>query len=242
MTRTAMSGSALACLDGIAGEAVEESCEKALFHSPEATAAAVSYVSAQLALLADVAQHALRPGARVPATLGNLRRALEADRFGLVARVLAVRDGCTAEACGAFALLNDTTRIAANLTEHAYEAHVARHSAGWPGGAKAPVATAEGGATPGAAAPNKGAGLFFPSAASIPPVNIRDAEPAAPAASETTSATPAGKQAPTPRPARRPGRSNVPDQSSSSGQPNPQARQPVDLNAAARSAPPAAPQ
>src|SRR5581483_3362850 len=43
--RALMPGSALSCLDALAGEAVEASCEKALFASPEATAAAVSYVA-----------------------------------------------------------------------------------------------------------------------------------------------------------------------------------------------------
>src|SRR5215475_3959481 len=39
-------GSPLACLDAIAGDAVESACERVLFASPEMTAAAVSYVSA----------------------------------------------------------------------------------------------------------------------------------------------------------------------------------------------------
>jgi hypothetical protein len=52
-TRAFMPGSALGCLDAIAGEAVEGACERALFASPEATAAAVSYVAAQLSLLAS---------------------------------------------------------------------------------------------------------------------------------------------------------------------------------------------
>src|SRR5262249_59678442 len=47
-TRAFMPGSALGCLDAIAGETVEEACENALFASPDATAAAVSYVTAQL--------------------------------------------------------------------------------------------------------------------------------------------------------------------------------------------------
>ena len=44
-------GSALSCLDELAGEAVETACEKAVFASPEAVAAGVKYVTAQLALL-----------------------------------------------------------------------------------------------------------------------------------------------------------------------------------------------
>ena len=53
-------GSALACLDAMAGDAVESSCEKALFATPEATAAAVSYVGAQLSLLAAGSAQAQR--------------------------------------------------------------------------------------------------------------------------------------------------------------------------------------
>jgi hypothetical protein len=46
-------GSALSCLDELAGEAVEAACEEAVFASPEAVASAVKYVTAQLALLND---------------------------------------------------------------------------------------------------------------------------------------------------------------------------------------------
>src|SRR6476646_4229237 len=60
LTRAAMPGSALACLDASAGDTVEGACEKALFATPEATAAAVSYVSVQLALLADMTNHVAR--------------------------------------------------------------------------------------------------------------------------------------------------------------------------------------
>ena len=40
--RALVPGSALPCLDAIAGDVVEDACEKAIFASPEATAAAVS--------------------------------------------------------------------------------------------------------------------------------------------------------------------------------------------------------
>src|SRR5262245_40022413 len=240
LARGSLPGSTLGCLDSIAGETVETSCEKALFQTPEATAAAVSYVSAQLTLLADLTAHAKRSAAGPPVALATVRRAVEADRFGFVARVLAVRDGCTPDFCSAFALLNDTSRVTTNLAEHTYELFVERHSADWPTAAKSPVASAASppqAASPGAAAsPGKGADLFFPSAASIPPVNIMTAEPPAPA--EAAGAPPpAAKQKATP--ARRPAQSNPPAQSGGNGQSNTQAGAPVDLNAAARSAPPA---
>ena len=46
-------GSTLACLDGAAGEAVDNACEKTVFAGPQATAAAVAYMAARLTLLAD---------------------------------------------------------------------------------------------------------------------------------------------------------------------------------------------
>jgi hypothetical protein len=96
MGRAIAPGSALSCLDELAGEAVEAACEKAVFASPEAVAAAVAYVAAQLALLTDGAQHAERVDKSYAADLAPLRTALELDRFGLVAHVLAQREGCSA--------------------------------------------------------------------------------------------------------------------------------------------------
>src|SRR5262245_5508343 len=116
-TRALAPGSALACLDAIAGDAVEDACEKTVFATPEATAAAVSYVAAQLSLLSWAGERARRAGPSSPrsstlsARTAQLRRAIEADRFGIAAHVLAVREGCTADRCGAFALLQDTQRI-----------------------------------------------------------------------------------------------------------------------------------
>ena len=59
------------------------------------------------------------------------QRALELDRFGLAAHVLASRDGCTADDCAAFALLRDTAALKANLQVHAFDAYVARYAAAW---------------------------------------------------------------------------------------------------------------
>ena len=221
-TRAVAPGSALACLDAMAGETVEASCEKALFQTPEAMAAAVSYVSAQLALLGDLTQHAARSGVSPPPALADLRRAAENDRFGLVARVLAQRDGCTPDACGAFALLSDSSRVAANLGERTYDLYVIRYSAVWPANAKTPLA-AQAGPSPDATA-GRGAGIFLPSAASIPPVNIMNTEPALPAEIPARSAT-------SPSPARRPAQSSAPSQPGAGSSATAQTRQPVDLNA-----------
>src|SRR5262249_10324494 len=45
LLRAAMPGSTFACLDALAGDTVESACEKALFQTPEATAAALTYVA-----------------------------------------------------------------------------------------------------------------------------------------------------------------------------------------------------
>jgi len=233
-TRAAAPGSALACLDAMAGETVEASCEKALFQTPETMAAAVSYVSAQLNLLGDLTQHAARSGASLPPALADLRRAAETDRFGLVARVLAHRDGCTPEACRAFALLSDSSRVAANLSERTYDLYVIRYSAVWPANAKTPLAAQAPGPSPDATA-GRGAGIFLPSAASIPPVNIMNTEPALPAEAPARAAT-------SPSPARRPAQSSAPSQPGAGGSATLPTRQPVDLNALRSPAPAYAPQ
>lgn len=177
-TRALVPGSALACLDAIAGEIVEDACEKTLFATPEATAAAVSYVGAQLALLASASDQARKGGASDRTK--HLRRALEADRFGIVAHVLATRDGCTPGRCSAFTWLQDTSRIGVNLAERPFEARIKSHQANWPATGARPVASnpPSAPASPASAAaarvPNN---LYFPSSSSIPPVNIMTAEP-----------------------------------------------------------------
>jgi hypothetical protein len=208
-----MPGSALACLDAIAGEAVETSCEKAVFASAEATAAAVSYVAAQLSLLAIGSQHPADESSEP--TLASLRRALEADRFGIVAHVLAVRHGCTPDRCGALSLLGNRERVSANLAEATYDSYVKRHMAAWSSNSDSPVAAVN--ATPANAQSSEPApvasarppsNLFFPSAASIPPVSIMTAEPNEPPKPREAAA--AAEAKPPPAPARKPRHSRLP--------------------------------
>jgi hypothetical protein len=199
-----MPGSPLACLDAMAGDTVEGTCERTLFATPEAMASAVSYVSLQLRLLADASAFARRGNvAAMEPLLQGLRRALESDRYGLVAHVLATRDGCTAEQCPAMALFSDPRRVYANLRQRAYDFYVTRHSGVWPGSAPGPTARAapaalpatEPGITPAVsafAAPRPpGPDVFFPTSNSIPPINIMNAEPPGGGEPETTGATPA---------------------------------------------------
>jgi hypothetical protein len=209
-TRALVPGSPLACLDAMAGDAVEDACEKALFASPEATAAAVSYVAAQLSLLAQAAAHGGSPSTSSTAT--QLRRAIEADRFGVAAHVLAERDGCAPDRCAAFALLKDPGGVRANLAERPFEALVKRYAAAWPAANGRPVASNSppvAAATSSAAPPKAPNNLYFPSSNSIPPVNIMTSEPAAPAPHDTTGASAA------PAPPRKPAATTQPRQPSS---------------------------
>src|SRR5262249_41884309 len=113
-TRALLPGSALPCLDAIRGDVVERACEKAIFASPEATAAAVSYVAAQLSLLVSISDHAGRtaPSLRT----AQLRRAIEADRFGIAAHVLAVSGGCAPNHFTALSLLHGASRVIKNIS------------------------------------------------------------------------------------------------------------------------------
>lgn len=176
-------GSTLGCLDSEAGEAVENACEKAVFARPETAAAAVAYTAGRLTLLSD-ARKLSGGDSRVAVVLAGLRRAIELDRFGLAAQVLATRDGCTADQCPAFALLTDATILKANLKARAYDTYVARYAAEWTKEPSAPAKPPEEPPAQTSAAEPPGAPFSsrydFPSAASIPPVSIMNSEPPRP--------------------------------------------------------------
>ena len=181
-------GSPLACLDSAAGEQVENACEKAVFADAQSTASAVAYIGARLQLLADAAALAQRGQPELlPAFVGT-RRAIELDRYGIAAHVLAVRDGCTAERCAAFAMLQDIATLKANLKVQAFDSYVARYALAWgksePMAEKQPQAAAPAPATSALEPPLVARPLDsrydFPSAASIPPVSIMNAEPPMP--------------------------------------------------------------
>jgi hypothetical protein len=188
-TRALMPGSALACLDTIAGDVLKDACEKAIFASPETTAAAVSYIAAELSLLASASDR-VRSTAPSLRTV-QLRRAIEADRFGIAAHVLAVSKGCTPDRCSALSLLHDEARVRANLAERPFDTLIKRYAASWSAAERSPEAIdpprAATATAPGA--PPKSANtLYFPSSASIPPVNIMTAEPAVSPPRETAAA------------------------------------------------------
>jgi hypothetical protein len=200
LARSVSPGSALSCLDELAGEVVETACEKAVFASPEAVAAAVSYITAKLALLADGSERA-RVDAAFAAELVPLRAALELDRFGIVAHVLASRNGCTADKCDALAQFSDYSHVRVNLRDHTFDEQVTKFAANWNARGAVPDGTAAL-ATTAALPQNPNQGpvsprFDFPSSQSIPPVNIMVPESPAP----RVGAAPAGTvpESPAPR-------------------------------------------
>lgn len=169
---------ALACLDGLAGESVEAACEKALFASADSVAAGVSYTAAQVTRLAAFGNVAAANKVMTP-ELNALRRTIERDRYGLVAQVLKTREGCSLSApCPFFQSLTNSGQISSNMSENLYDGSVGRYAAAW----NAPPAAVGGapvavlGTVPPPGRPVSG---DFPSAASIPPINIMTPEPAA---------------------------------------------------------------
>jgi len=183
---------ALACLDGLAGESVETACEKALFASADSVAASVSYTAAQITRLAAFGNAAAANSVLTP-ELSALRRTIERDRYGLVAHVLSIRDGSS------------------NMSENLYNGFVGRYAPSWnappaSAGASAPVAAL--GTVPPPGRPVSG---DFPSASSIPPINIMTPEaapqgaqaaqrPAEPGASPPARSAPAAVINPQPAP------------------------------------------
>jgi hypothetical protein len=180
---------ALSCVDDLAGDIVLAACEKALFGSAETTAAAVSYAASQISRLTAFGDVAAANAAMTP-DLERLRAAVEHDRYGLVARVLIVRDHCTPSNCRVFRSLTDSRQIVANMEDRVYDGLIARYAPQWnmPAAAPGPLATL---------APTMPTGkptnADFPSAASTPPVSIMTPEPGAapaPRAPASPSASP----------------------------------------------------
>ena len=212
-------GSPLACLDAVADSTVEEACRAALFASPATVSTALSYTDARLSLLADSVGLAARDRSFAQ-TLEWLRLAVEADNFGLVAQVLAIR-GCVAGPCDRLKLLRDPQRVVANLQNRTFESNVAAYSTAWraaepsvPAEPTVPMASAPGlphasAATAAmAAAPQFATGgaarqpdnFPYPSAASIPSVSILKPEPALPSGDPAVAAAPAPPPAQAARP------------------------------------------
>lgn len=167
---------ALSCVDDLAGDAVLNACEKSLFGSAESSAAAVSYAASQITRLTAFGDVAAANKNMTP-ELQALRRAVEHDRYGLMAYALMARDHCTPSDCAAFRALTDSHQIAANMDERVYEGIIVRYASTWnapPPSAPAPVAALIPGVPTG-----KPTNAEFPTAASTPPVSIMTPEPVA---------------------------------------------------------------
>ncbi len=202
--QTLAPGSPLACLDALTGENVEAACEKAIFASPASVATATSYVAARLALFSEVTAYLGRGGTAIDDVLLPLRHALEADRFGFLAHVLAARDGCTGQNCMALARLHDPGRVRAHLSDGTLDQLLERYLTAWAQPPEGPVADATQGRPVATAQPNaqglhKGmVNIDFPTAASIPAVSIMTAEPSGPVLPGVAAAAAAN---PNPQPA-----------------------------------------
>lgn len=190
---------ALSCIDDLAGETVLAACEKLLFGSADAAAAAVSYAAARLTQLISFGDVAAANNNMTP-ELATLRRSIERDRYGLMAYVLSARDRCQPAQCAAYRMLTDHNQIAANMDERTYEGLILRYSASW----NAPTAPAASAAAvlPPSLPTGKPTNAEFPSAASTPAVNIMTPEPPLTGAPPAPRSPPpaANAQTPAPRP------------------------------------------
>ncbi|MFL6836811.1 MAG: hypothetical protein ACJ8FZ_05830 [Bradyrhizobium sp.] len=193
---------ALSCIDDLAGDAVLNACEKTLFGSAESAAAAVAYAASQISRLTSSGDIATAERNMTP-ELEALRRAVERDRYGLMAYVLMARDHCTPSACAAFRSLGDYHQIVSNMDAHLYENLITRYASSWNASAPTPAgASGLVAALPPSVPTGKPTNAEFPTAASTPPVNIMTPEPPAPSAPKPApAAATAGVPAPRPAPA-----------------------------------------
>ncbi len=232
---------ALSCIDELAGDTVLTACEKGLFGSAESAAAALSYAASQITRLTAFGDVAAANAGMTP-ELQMVRRAVERDRYGLMAYVLAARDHCTPSDCVAFRALTDHNQIAANMNERIYEGLIARYAPSWNAPAAAGPVTAFAPSAP----TGKPTNAEFPTAASTPPISIMTPEPGpaapAPSASRPPASSPPVAIAPLPSP--RPASPTAPALAAAKKQPAAKppraASAPVQLAPAAPAAPAAA--
>ena len=187
----------LACIDDLAGDTVLNACEKTLFGSAELAAAAVAYAGSQITRLTSFGDAASADRKTSP-ELQALRRAVERDRYGLMAYVMMARDHCRPASCATFRSLADSRQVAANMEERVYENLITRYAPLWNAPPQAPAGAGLLAGLPPSAPTGKPTNAEFPSASSTPPVNIMSPEPGpAPAAKPPAAAV----TAPAPRPA-----------------------------------------
>jgi hypothetical protein len=224
----------LSCIDDMAGETVLVACEKALFGSAESAAAALSYAAYQITQLTAFGDATADKA--MPLELQMLRRAVERDRYGLMAYVLAVRDHCTPSDCAAFRALRDRHQIVANMDDRVYDGLIARYAPTW--NTPAAVAAAPVVALAPSMPTGKPTNAEFPSAASTPPISIMTPEPGS--AAPPSAPRPASPLASAPLPSPRPGSTPAPATAAAKKQPAPKSSRassaPVQLSPAAPAA------
>jgi hypothetical protein len=198
-----VSSPALSCIDDLAGETVLAACEKSLFGSAETAAAAVSYAASLITQL-TASGDAAAENRGMTRELEALRRAVERDRYGVMAQALVVRDHCTVSECPAFRAITDSHQIVVNMDQRTYDGLVSHYAPSW--NAPAPAAGGAVAALSPSMATGRPTNAEFPSAASTPPVSIMTPEPAAPRppASAANASPPAPATAPVLAAARKP--------------------------------------
>jgi hypothetical protein len=189
----------LSCIDDLAGDAVLNACEKTLFGSAESTAAAVAYAASQITRLTAFGDVATDKADNTE--LLALRRAVERDRYGLMAYVLMARDHCTPASCAAFGALADKRQVVTNMDERLYENLITRYAPSWNAPPQAAAAPGLVAALPPSMPTGKPTNAEFPSAASTPPVNIMTPEPTSAPAIRPAPPPAAAAPVPSPRPA-----------------------------------------
>src|SRR6185369_11276877 len=168
---------------------------KTLFGSAESSAAAVAYAASLVTQLIEAGD---------AATVKNrsseflaLRRAVERDRYGLMAYVLMARDHCSPQNCPAFRSLADSRQVAGNMDDHVYENMITRYASSWNAPAQGGAGAGAGlvAALPSSMPSGKPTNAEFPTSASTPAVSIMAPEPG------PGAKPPAAARAPAPSPA-----------------------------------------
>jgi hypothetical protein len=162
---------ALSCIDDLAGETVLAACEKVLFGSAESAATAVSYAASRITQLTTWVDTA--GNKTMTPEMQALQRAVEHDRYGLLAQALVARDHCTLSECAAFRVLTDSRQIVSNMDQRMYDGLISRYAPSW----NAPAAAGPVAALVPSMPTGKPTNAEFPSSASIPPVSIMTPEP-----------------------------------------------------------------
>jgi hypothetical protein len=154
---------------------VGQACEKAVFGSPESTAAAVNYAGSMLTRVLSLGDVASAQRTMSP-EMQAMRRAIERDRYGLMAQVLLTRERCTPTQCAAYRSLTDNHQIITNMDEHAFDNLVARYATSW-NAPQMTAATAPLAMMPPSVPTGRPTNAEFPSSANTPAVSIMTPEP-----------------------------------------------------------------